>query len=78
MIILGTIVVVMVIHALWDFGTFTHVAGKTAGAATAEANIATAGAGLLQSLLVLIAIILVVVGARRILKSKPRPEAVTP
>ena len=31
----------MVVHALWDFGTFTHVAGKTAGAAAAKIDIAT-------------------------------------
>ena len=71
----GTIVVVMVIHALWDFGTFTHVAGKSAGAASAQADIATAGAGLLQSLLVLIAVILVIVGAKKILKPKATSQA---
>ncbi|MCX6364536.1 MAG: CPBP family intramembrane metalloprotease [Actinobacteria bacterium] len=69
----GTIVVVMVIHALWDFGSFTHVAGK-AGAVAAKIDIATAGAGLLQSLLVLIALILVIVGAKKILASK-KPAA---
>jgi len=67
--ITGTIVVVMVIHALWDFGSFSHVAGK-AGAVTAKIDIATAGAGLLQSLLVLIAVVLVIVGAKKILKPK--------
>jgi len=65
----GTIVVVMVLHALWDFGSFSHVAGK-AGAVTAKIDIATAGAGLLQSLLVLIAVILVIVGAKKILRPK--------
>ena len=74
----GTIVVVMVLHALWDFGTFTHVAGKTAGAAAAKVDIATAGAGLLQSLLVLTAVILVIVGAKKILRPKAgaQPRAV--
>ena len=66
----GTIVVAMVVHALWDFGTFTHVAGQSAGTAAAKTDIATAGAGLLQSLLVLIAIILVIVGAKRLLSAK--------
>jgi membrane protease YdiL (CAAX protease family) len=66
----GTIVVVMVLHALWDFGSFTHVAGKATGAAAVQTNIATAGAGLLQSLLVFIAIILVIIGAKKILKPR--------
>ena len=65
----------MVLHALWDFGTFTHVAGKTAGAAAAKVDIATAGAGLLQSLLVLTAVILVIVGAK---KSSFKPKATAP
>ncbi len=68
--ITGTIVVIMVLHALWDFGTFTHVAGKATGAAAVQTNIATAGAGLLASLLVFIAIILVIVGAKKILRPK--------
>jgi membrane protease YdiL (CAAX protease family) len=70
----GTIVVVMVLHALWDFGSFSHVAGK-AGAVAAKIDIATAGAGLLQSLLVLIAVILVIVGAKKILKPKTTAQA---
>jgi len=72
----GTIVVAMIIHALWDFGTFTHVAGKTTGAASAQANIATAGMGLLQNLFVLVAIVLVLVGARKILRPKAPLEPV--
>ena len=72
----GTIVVVMVIHALWDFGSFSHVAGK-AGAVAAKIDIATAGAGLLQSLLVLIAVILVIVGAKKILRPKATAQAAT-
>jgi hypothetical protein len=70
----GTIVVVMVLHALWDFGSFSHVAGK-AGAVAAKIDIATAGAGLLQSLLVLIAVVLVIVGAKKILKPKATAQA---
>ena len=72
----GTIVVVMVLHALWDFGSFSHVAGK-AGAVAAKIDIATAGAGLLQSLLVLIAVVLVIVGAKKILKPKATAQAAT-
>ena len=76
----GTIVVVMVVHALWDFGTFTHVAGQTAGAAAAQVDIATARSRVgLQSLLVLyVAIILVIVGAKKILRPKAtaQPRAV--
>jgi len=70
----GTIIVVMVLHALWDFGSFSHVAGK-AGAVAAKIDIATAGAGLLQSLLVLIAVILVIVGAKKILRPKATAQA---
>jgi membrane protease YdiL (CAAX protease family) len=70
----GTIVVVMVLHALWDFGSFSHVAGK-AGAVAAKIDIATAGAGLLQSLLVLIAVVLVIVGAKKILRPKATAQA---
>jgi membrane protease YdiL (CAAX protease family) len=70
----GTIVVVMVLHALWDFGSFSHVAGK-AGAVAAKIDIATAGAGLLQSLLVLIAVILVIVGAKKILRPRATAQA---
>jgi hypothetical protein len=72
----GTIVVVMVIHALWDFGSFSHVAGK-AGAVAAKIDVATAGAGLLQSLLVLVAVVLVIVGAKKILKPKAAAQATT-
>jgi len=72
----GTIVVAMVVHALWDFGTFTHVAGKTSGAAAAQTDIPTgAAAAGLQSLLMLVAIILVIVGAKKILKPKATAPA---
>lgn len=72
----GTIVVVMVLHALWDFGSFSHVAGKaTTGAAAVQTDIATAGAGLLQSLLVLIAIVLIIVGAKKILRPTASVQA---
>ena len=71
----GTIVVVMVLHALWDFGSFSHVAGKATGAAAVQTDIATAGAGLLQSLLVFIAVILVIVGAKKILTPKATAQA---
>jgi hypothetical protein len=71
----GTIVVVMVLHALWDFGSFSHVAGKATGAAAVQTDITTAGAGLLQSLLVLVAVVLVIVGAKKILKPKATAQA---
>jgi membrane protease YdiL (CAAX protease family) len=71
----GTIVVVMVLHALWDFGSFSHVAGKATGAAAVQTDITTAGAGLLQSLLVLVAVVLVIVGAKKILKPKAAAQA---
>jgi len=72
----GTIVVAMVVHALWDFGTFTHVAGKTAGAAAAQTDIPTgAAAAGAQTLLMFVAIILVIVGAKKILKPKATAQA---
>jgi len=71
----GTIVVVMVLHALWDFGSFSHVAGKATGATAVQTDITTAGAGLLQSLLVLVAVVLVIVGAKKILKPKAAAQA---
>ena len=67
--ITGTIIIPMALHALWDFGTFTHVAGKTAGVAK-DIDIAAAGMAMVQNLLMLAAIILVVVGAKRILGTK--------
>jgi membrane protease YdiL (CAAX protease family) len=70
----GTIIIPMVIHALWDFGTFTKVAGKAGDVATAQTDIVTAGLGAIGQLLVLIAVICVIIGARRILKSKRTPE----
>ena len=69
----GTIVVVMVLHALWDFGPSPTWPARPRGAA--KVDIATAGAGLLQSLLVLIAVILVIVGAKRILRPKATADA---
>jgi uncharacterized protein len=73
--ITGTIVVVMVIHALWDFGSFTHVAGKATGVATGNVDLAAAGMGLLQNLLMLVAIVLVIVGAKKILASQRKATA---
>ena len=61
----------MVVHALWDFGTFTHMAGKTAGTVAAQTDIPTgAAASGLQSLLMLAAIVLVIIGAKKILKPR--------
>ena len=71
----GTIIVPMVIHALWDFGTFSTVAGKPTGAATAGMNLAMAGLGMIGRLLVLAAIICVIIGTMRILATKKRPRS---
>jgi uncharacterized protein len=68
----GTIIVPMVIHALWDFGTFTKVAGKAGDVATARTDIVTAGMGAIGQLLVLVAVISVIIGATRILATKKR------
>ena len=62
----GTIIIPMVIHALWDFGTFSHIAGKATGVAE-KIDLATAGLGLVQNLALFVALILVIVGATRIL-----------
>ena len=67
----GTIIVPMVIHALWDFGSFTHVAGKATGVAS-RLDVTAAGMSLLQQLLVFVAVVLVIVGATRILGTKKR------
>jgi membrane protease YdiL (CAAX protease family) len=67
----GTLIIPMVIHALWDFGSFSHVAGKATGVATGNVDLAAAGMGLLQNLLMLVAIVVILVGAKKILASKP-------
>jgi len=69
--ITGTIIIPMVIHALWDFGTFSHIAGKATGVAE-KVDLTTAGLGLVQNLMLFVALILVVVGATRILGTRKR------
>jgi membrane protease YdiL (CAAX protease family) len=69
----GTIIVPMVLHALWDFGTFTKIAGKATGVAD-KVDLTTAGMGLVQNLVLLVALILVIVGAAWILRTK-NPKA---
>ena len=69
------IVVPMVIHALWDFGSFTHVAGKATGVATGNVDLAAAGMAMVQNLLMLVAIILIIVGARRVLRDQEARRA---
>ena len=64
----------MVIHALWDFGSFTHVAGKATGV-PGQVDLTAAGLSMLQQLLVLVAVILVIVGATRILGTKKKRAA---
>ena len=67
--ITGTIIIPMVIHAIWDFGSFTHVAGKATGVVD-RVDLTAAGLSAIQQLLVLVAVILVIVGATRILGTK--------
>ena len=67
--ITGTIIIPMVIHAIWDFGSFTHVAGKATGVVD-QVDLAAAGLSMVQQLLVLVAVILCIVGATRILGTK--------
>jgi hypothetical protein len=67
----GTLIIPMVIHATWDFGSFSHVAGKATGV-VGKIDLAAAGMGLVQNLLMLVAIILVIVGATRILGKKKK------
>jgi membrane protease YdiL (CAAX protease family) len=73
--ITGTIIIPMVIHAIWDFGSFTHVAGKATGVVE-RVDLTAAGLSLLQQGLVFVAVVLVIVGATRILGvHKRRPRA---
>jgi hypothetical protein len=64
--ITGTIIIPMVIHAIWDFGSFTHVAGKATGVVE-RVDLTAAGMSMLQQVLVFVAVILVIIGATRIL-----------
>ena len=59
----GTIIVPMVIHALWDSGSFTHVAGKRRESLARSTS--PPPGGLVQNLLMFVAIVLVIVGAKR-------------
>jgi membrane protease YdiL (CAAX protease family) len=72
----GTIVIPMVIHALWDFGSFSHIAGKAIGVAT-KLDLTTAGMGLLQNILMLVAIVAILIGAKKVLASRPKVAAAT-
>jgi len=69
--ITGTIIIPMVLHALWDFGSFSHVAGKATGVA-GKVDLAAAGMGLVQNLVLFVVVILIIVGATRILGTKRR------
>jgi uncharacterized protein len=68
----GTIVVPMVIHALWDFGSFSHVAGKATAGAAQKVDLTAAGMSMVQTLVVLVALILVIAGAKKILATRPK------
>ena len=72
----GTLIIPMVIHAMWDFGSFSHVAGKATGI-VGKIDLAAAGMGLVQNLLMLVAIILIIVGAKKILASSPKAAKAT-
>jgi membrane protease YdiL (CAAX protease family) len=72
--ITGTIIIPMVIHAIWDFGSFSHVAGKATAGAAEKVDLTAAGMSMVQNLLVLVALILVIVGAKKILATK-KPSA---
>ena len=65
----GTIIVGMVLHGLWDFSTFANE--KAAGAATDRSiDVGTAGVALGQSLLTFAAVVLFIVGAKRLFTKK--------
>ena len=68
--ITGTLIVPMVIHALWDFGSFSHVAGKVTDVAARDIDVTAAGMAMVQNLLLFVAIVLVIVGAKKILGTK--------
>lgn len=72
--ITGTIIIPMVIHAIWDFGSFTHVAGKATGVVE-RVDLTAAGLSFLQQVLVFVAVVPVIVGAKRILASGPKAAA---
>ena len=72
--ITGTIIIPMVLHALWDFGSFSHVAGKASGV-PGKVDLTAAGMSLLQNLVLLVIIILVIVGATRILGTRKKHVA---
>jgi hypothetical protein len=72
--ITGTIIIPMVIHAIWDFDSFTHVAGKATGVVS-RVDVTAADLSLIQQVLVLVAVILVIAGATRILGTKKKHVA---
>ena len=55
----------------WDFGTFSHIAGKATGVA-GKLDLTAAGMSLVQNLVLFVIVILVIVGATRILGTKKR------
>lgn len=66
----GTIIVGMVLHGMWDFSTFARAAEADTSAVRGTVDIAAAGVGLLQSLLTLVAVVLFIVGARKLFPRK--------
>jgi membrane protease YdiL (CAAX protease family) len=66
----GTIIVGMVLHGMWDFSTFARAAETDTTAVRGTVDIAAAGIGLVQSLLSLAAVVLFIVGARKLFPKK--------
>ena len=78
----GTIIVGMVLHGMWDFSALARAAEAGTSATRGTVDIASAGVGLIQSLLTLVAVVLFIVGARKLFPKKApsapaaEPEAV--
>jgi membrane protease YdiL (CAAX protease family) len=72
--ITGTIIIPMVLHALWDFGSFSQIAGKATGVA-GKLDLTAAGMSLVHSLVLFVIVILVIIGATRILGTKKKRAA---
>jgi uncharacterized protein len=66
----GTIIVGMVLHGLWDFSAFARAAEAGTSATRGTVDIASAGVGLVQSLLAFVAVVLFIVGARKLFPKK--------
>jgi hypothetical protein len=73
----GTVIVGMALHAMWDFGTFTH-SGDAGAATTAEPTLSKTGPGFAMALSV-ICVVLFIVSAKRLFATDAAPsENTTP